>query len=150
MSYFRLLLKPPFLYHNPYPITCRLKSDSENRIVAKKLRFAAILSIVVPLFTKFQFRAKTGTIKAKKGRDYRTQKTGIITKMHPCDSAMSVQRRAAPGPACRLPPLPGRAGPSMTQHNTLRGRNRPAGTHCGTQPSRSHWHQYSTVTRPPG
>ena len=58
MSYFRLLWQPPLLY--PFPITCRLKSDSENRIVAKKLRFAEIMSIVVPLFTKFQFSAKAG------------------------------------------------------------------------------------------
>ncbi len=66
MSYFSLLLQPPVRVLYPYPITCRLKSDSENRIVAKKLRFTAILSIIVPLFTKFQFRAKTGTIKSKK------------------------------------------------------------------------------------
>ncbi len=49
-----------------------------------KLRFkfagAAILSIiVVPLFRKFQFLAKTGTIKSKNGRDYKTQKTGPVT-----------------------------------------------------------------------
>ena len=51
-------LKSLFLY--PLAITCRLKSDLEIWIIARKLRFAKNVSIVVPLLTKFQFSPNPG------------------------------------------------------------------------------------------
>ncbi len=51
--YLRRNKQSQFLY--PYAITCRLKSDLEIWIVASKLCFTKIMSIVVQLLTKIQF-----------------------------------------------------------------------------------------------
>jgi hypothetical protein len=53
-----------------------------------------------PGFEEISNFVKTGTIKAKNGRDYKTQKTRPITKIHPNRRALS-RPGAGPGGATR-------------------------------------------------